>query len=211
MFILHADKNRLTVRQRETVTSGSVNVCTVRFTFSPEWEGMRRVAVFKAGGEPVCVLLDESGQCAVPWEALETPLVRLTAGVYGTLGGEVALPTVWADLGMILTGAAIGQGEYPPTPELWRQELAGKADKLDFTPEGELALYAGGKLLSSLPVQGGEGGVAPAWKIGHGLKAESGVVSVETTSCFEGDMTLPVTAAAVEMVVGNVQILLETI
>lgn len=70
MFILCADKNRLTVRQRETVTSGSVNVCAVQFLFSPDWEGMTRIAVFHGGGEPVSVLLGDSGQCAIPWEAL---------------------------------------------------------------------------------------------------------------------------------------------
>ena len=211
MFILHADKNRLTVRQREMVTSGSVNICRVRFGFSSDWEGMKRVAVFKAGGEPVSVLLDDTGECRIPWEAMETPLVRLMAGVYGTIGGEVVLPTVWADLGVIRTGAAAGQETRQPTPELWQQVLEQKADRLDFTAEGDLALYAGRKLLSSLPVQGGEGGAAPAWKIGHGLKVESGVVSVDAAGCLDGDLTRPITAAAVEEMVGNVQILLETI
>ena len=211
MFILYADKNKLTVRQKEAVTSGSVNVCPVRFEFSEEWDGLTRTAVFRADGEPVSVPLDVSGECGVPWEVLERPLARLTAGVYGTAGGEVVLPTVWADLGMILTGAAPGKEARPPAPDLWEQELERKGDKLDYTPEGGLGLYAGEKLLSSVPVPSGGGGAVSMWKIGHGLKLENGVVSVQTAGSFAGDMTLPVTAAAVEAAVGNVEILLETI
>lgn len=58
MFILNANKNQLTVRQREPVTSGSVNVYTARFEFSPDWQGLTRKAVFKAGSESRTVLLD---------------------------------------------------------------------------------------------------------------------------------------------------------
>lgn len=51
MFILYAGKNRLTVRQRETAVSGSVNVNTVQFQFSPDWDGVVCTAVFRAGTE----------------------------------------------------------------------------------------------------------------------------------------------------------------
>lgn len=119
MFELYADKNRLSVRQRETLTSGSVNVNTARFEFSPDWEGLAKTAVFRAGEQSFSVALEESGECAVPWEALTTPGVRLDAGVYGARGAETVLPTVWADLGYILTGAVPGEESRPPTPELW--------------------------------------------------------------------------------------------
>ena len=100
----------------------------------------------------------ESG-CVIPWEALTKKGVLLMAGVYGTgEGGEIVLPTVWASLGTIFEGAKLGQNTQPPTPDLWQQELAGKADGLDYTTDGELGLYAGKKLLSSVPIQGGGGG-----------------------------------------------------
>lgn len=134
MFVLYADKNNLTVRRREPVTSGSVNVSYVQFEFSEDWEGMTRTAVFKAGEESRCVLLDESGVCAIPWEVLAAGGRRLTAGVCGTLDGDTVLPTVWANLGIILEGAKAGQEAQPPTPELWEQALAGKQDRLTGLP-----------------------------------------------------------------------------
>lgn len=161
-FVLYADKNKLVVRKRGPVTSGSVNVYPVRFEFSADWDGLTRTAVFQADGEPVSVLLDDTGECSIPWETLAKHGVRLRAGVYGTKGGDVVLPTIWADLGEILQGVTMPDGgTYPPTPELWEQALAGKGDGLSY--DGlNLSLLAGDKVLSTVPVVGGgEGGVVP--------------------------------------------------
>ena len=108
MFTLHADKNRLTVRQRETLTSGSINVNTMQFVFSEDWEGLTRTAVFRYGDKLVSIFLDEGGQCRIPGEVLEHPGRHLLAGVYGILGETVVLPTVWADLGVVLERKARG-------------------------------------------------------------------------------------------------------
>lgn len=130
MFKLYANKSQLTLREREPLTTGSVNVNTIRFEFSADWEGLTKTAVFRAGEESRSILLDGSGECMVPWEVLVSPHSRMFAGVYGTREKEVVLPTIWADLGVILEGAAPGGELYPPTPELWEQELAKKQDKL---------------------------------------------------------------------------------
>ena len=160
MFRLYAEKNKLSLMEKEMLTSGSVNVYEARFEFSPEWEGLERTAVFRAGEKTVSVLLEETGECVIPWEVLAVPTLRLEAGVYGTRDGDVVLPTVWADLGFICTGAAPGGERFPPTPELWEQELGRKGDGLDL--EGlTLRLLSGGKPLSEVelpPPGGGEGG-----------------------------------------------------
>lgn len=168
MFELYANKTQLCVRQREPVTSGSVNVYDVRFAFSEDWEGLEKTAVFRAGDKSVSVLLGPEGTCVVPWEVLAVPRLRLEAGVYGTRDGTTVLPTVWADLGYIETGAAPGEEAQPPTPELWRQELAKKGDGLGYTEAGELGLFSGEKLLGSVPVSGGgEGGTADHRSLTH--------------------------------------------
>ena len=154
MFQLYANKNQLAVRRRETLTSGSVNVYQVRFEFSPDWEGLERTAVFRAGTESRSVPLDDSGVCEIPWEVLASQGRRLSAGVYGTQGESLVLPTVWADLGAILEGAAPGEASRPPTPELWRQELDKKGDALDYDGQ-ELHLKSGEKILSSVEIAGG--------------------------------------------------------
>lgn len=159
MFVLCAEKNKLTVRQREQVTSGSVNVYPVRFKFSPEWEGLSRTACFRSGAQVVSVLLDDSGECTVPWEVIDPgdKGKRLYAGVYGSRGSTVVLPTVWADLGVILEGVGLGANARPPAPDLWEQALESKGDGLAY--DGlNLSLTAGDKPLSTVQIAGGEGG-----------------------------------------------------
>lgn len=158
MFKLQAKKTELRLLEREPTTSGSVNVYEARFEFSEDWEGLEKTAVFRAGEKSVSVLLDDTGETVVPWEVLTVPGKRLEAGVYGTRVAEVVLPTVWTDLGYIRTGAAPGGGARPPTPDLWKQELDRKGDRLDYTEAGELGLYSGDNLLSSVLVSGGGGG-----------------------------------------------------
>ncbi len=161
MFLLYADKNKLTVRERELLTSGSVNAYRVLFEFSPDWDGLERTAVFRSSKKSVSVLLGADGECKIPWEVLSFHGQRIYAGVCGTRGGDLVLPTVWADLGAVQEGACPGEPSSPPTPELWEQALEKKGDALGYTEAGELGLYAGETLLSSVPVSGGGGGVVP--------------------------------------------------
>lgn len=118
-FVLYADKNLLTVWTQEPITSGSVNVYPVQFKFSEDWEGLTRIAVFRAGVDTISVLLNENGECAIPWEILVKAGLRLNVGIYGTKGGDTVLPTVWADLGKILPGVTFGENARPPTPNPW--------------------------------------------------------------------------------------------
>ena len=160
MFQLYANKTQLTVRAREPLTSGSVNTYIARFEFSPDWEGLTKTAVFKAGNEVRSVLLGTDGQCTIPWEVLSSHGRQLTAGICGTQGTDMVLPTVYANLGTILEGAAPGENARPPTPDLWEQELAGKADGMNL--DGlTLRLLSGPETLAQVefpPPGGGEGG-----------------------------------------------------
>lgn len=63
---------------------------------------------------------------------------------------------------------------------------------------------------SDIPLPEGGGG---GYRIGHGLllDRETNTLSVNAVSDFEGDNTLPITAAAVQDTVGNIEILLGTI
>ena len=133
MFILNAERSKLTVCQKEPVTGGSGEVYRVRFQFSRHWEELKAIAVFKAGDTAVTVPLDESGMCRIPWKVLTTPGVQLRAGVYGTKAGSVVLPTLWAGLGTILEGTGDGSGDTA-LEVLWEQELKGKQDKLTGQP-----------------------------------------------------------------------------
>jgi len=51
-----------------------------------------------------------------------------------------------------------------------------------------------------------------SYEVGHGLKLENEkTLCVDTAKDFEGDNTLPITAAAVQETVGNIEIILATI
>ncbi len=165
MFILYADKTKLTVRQQEPITSGSVNVYKVRFEFSEDWEGLDRVAIFRTDRASKDVLIRTGETCVLPWEVLRVPGMRLKVGVSGKKDNETVLPTVWASLGMILEGVASESTALP----------------------------------------------SPEYEIGHGLKVEDGKLVVNSVNDFAGDNTLPMTAAGVQTVVGNIEALLGTI
>lgn len=199
MFVLYANKNQLHLRSREPLTSGSVNVYQALFEFSPDWDGLERMAVFRAGGESWAVALGADGQCAIPWEALTSHGRQLTAGVYGTRGGEDVLPTVWASLGTILEGAAPGEDARPPTPDLWRQELDRKGDHLDY--DGlHLRLLSGENVLSEVAITGGEGGVPvpgppgpqgePGPPVRLGRRAKRGKKAIKATPARRGPRDL---------------------
>lgn len=126
MFILNADKSHLTVLQKGIITSGSVGVYEVKFQFSPEWAGMERWAVFKIGSERVSCVLDEANQCKLPWECVRENDIgkEIQVGVYGMVGTNVVLPTIWASLGKLREGTRLGDTALPPTPSVAEQIMA---------------------------------------------------------------------------------------
>lgn len=160
MFLLRADKVKLSVREKEDITSGSVNVYQVRFEFSEDWNGLKKTAVFRSGLVSRSVRLNDDGETIIPWEVLASPGIYLHAGVYGEKNDNVVLPTVWVVLGMVLTGASPGESSKPPTPELWEQALSRKGDNLELSGQ-TLNLRSGEKVLSSVELPGGEEGVVP--------------------------------------------------
>lgn len=155
MFSLQANKVHLSVVERETITSGSVNVYTVQFQFSPDWDGLARTAVFHAADTTISVLLDGTNECSIPWEVLQDANRTLCVGVYGTRGGNVVLPTIWATLGTIQAGVCLGDSAQPPTPSVYDQILAdiGNLDELETTHKDSLV-----DAINELWLTGGGGG-----------------------------------------------------
>lgn len=106
------------------LTSGMVGA-EVEFLFSDEWAPLIKTAVFIAGSQKRVVLEAawRDNICIIPYECLAESDVHLLVGVYGTnTGGSLVIPTVYADLGMIWTGAdADGETGAEASPELWAQ------------------------------------------------------------------------------------------
>lgn len=194
MFVLYADKTKLSIQEKEQVTSGSVNVYQVHIDFSGEWDGLDKVAVFRAGIRTVSVLLGEDGETTVPWEVLADAGHVLCVGVYGTMGDTIVLPTIWAQVSCIEVGAAPGGEARPPTPDLWQQELGKKGDGLNYDGR-TLTLLSGDKPVAEVQIIGGGGAdvVPDIHMIAHGLPAESEptVDRSGTNSCPVFDLGIP--------------------
>lgn len=120
MIELHAHKNNLKVYRGEKITSGSVGVNILHFCFSKEWLGCAKTVLFRVGKLQMTVILDENDSCTIPWECLSEYGKILYVGLYGSKGGELCLPTIWASLGEIKEGANIGE-ENEPTPSQYDQ------------------------------------------------------------------------------------------
>lgn len=102
------------------ITSGTVGL-PIEFTFDSQWDGLRKVAVFRAG--KICKVVDnpEAGT-TVPWELLVKPDMNLCVGVYGTnADGTIVIPTSWANISVIQVGVnPDGDPSTEPTPDIWQ-------------------------------------------------------------------------------------------
>ena len=121
MFIVECQKNQARVRQTEPITSGSQNVYVVQFRLSEEWDPLVATAVFMASNRIVNVLLDEDRECMIPWEVMQYAGEQVMVGVFGTMNGNVILPTIWASMGNLQQGVTTGIYPTEPTPEIYLQ------------------------------------------------------------------------------------------
>lgn len=137
MITVQVKKNQiLAIKSKlEPMTSGSQNVYPIQFVFSAEWRYLAKVAVFATeigkdgpGNAIYNVLIDDNDRCFIPWEVNLIHSNHVYVGVYGTMNGDVILPTIWADLGNVLLGVTTGLDTEPPTPDIHDQILGNLAD-----------------------------------------------------------------------------------
>lgn len=121
MFIVECQKNQARVRQTEPITSGSQNVYVVQFKLSEEWDPLIATAVFMAGNRIINVLLDDDRECMVPWEVMQYAGEQVMVGVFGTMNGNVVLPTIWASMGNLQQGVTTGIYPSEPTQSVYQQ------------------------------------------------------------------------------------------
>ena len=127
----------------ELLTAGMAKVVTVHFAFSPDWDNLRKTAVFSDGWRTVDVLESAwvDGCTPIPHEVLQTAGRNVRVGVYGSDSTGVALPTVWAELGRVRPAAdPSGDTSTDPTAPVWSQLQGqiGDLDKLTTTDKSTL-------------------------------------------------------------------------
>lgn len=122
MISVEVNDRQIDILTRWPLTVGSVGI-TVDFTFSDEWDGLTKIALFQGSGETVeAVIL--SNACVLPHEVLTEPGGDLMIGVYGADGsGNTVIPTIWGDSGYIYEGVLpAGVDSRDPTPS-WSEQL----------------------------------------------------------------------------------------
>ena len=124
MIRVTVNSRSATVVAQTPVTSGAVGI-PVEYSFSEDWDGVTRMAVFRvAGGDTIYdTLLGSDNKCVIPWELLDDYGKMLFVGAYGeTEDGHLVIPTVWAEAGLIEEGAHAGTPSDPdPSPTQWTQ------------------------------------------------------------------------------------------
>ena len=128
----------------EQFTSGRVGA-RIKFSFSSEWAGLSKTAVFTNGDTTIDVL-NVADEITIPHEVLAISGKKLKVGVYGyTVGDngniEIAIPTVYADLGKVVKGAdPSGDVSADPTLPVWSQiqALMGNLNDLDTEAKNNL-------------------------------------------------------------------------
>lgn len=133
MLTFHFTGPKGQMTEPETLVSGMVGK-QVRFTFSEEWEGLRKTAVYRAGLVS-CTSQDIGETDVIPARVLAKALRRLYVGVYGTdEAGNVVIPTVFVPGPFIHIGASEGTDITPEDPG-WEEFKQALAETVRFVPQ----------------------------------------------------------------------------
>jgi hypothetical protein len=178
-------------------------------------EGTLEAVLKRSADEtPYPVVITRNGAKAV-WVVAE--LDTEVAG-YGCLelrylvGDAIVKSAIWATW----VSESLGTEAVPPDPMPgWLDQTlqAINGVKKAIPPGGKAGEVLKKRTGADFDTEWGTGGGSGGYQIGHGLKldAPSNTLSVDAVSDFAGDNTLPITAAAVQETVGNIEVLLGTI
>lgn len=97
------------------------------------WHGLHKTVVFK--GAVTKDVVTDANIVTIPHEVVEKPFFRLSIGVYGVdADGNIAIPTLWEDIGAILDAAApSGDISTDPSLPVWAQIQAMIGDLSNLT------------------------------------------------------------------------------
>lgn len=176
MIRVNVSRADASVTETETLTAGRVGL-ECGFTFSTEWDGLAKVAVFE-GAETIEVALGTASIAVVPPECMATAGYNLRVGVYGLSETEaVVIPTVWAKAGKIKDSANPENDSLAPaTPELVAQITNTANSAIDIAREVQ-AKAENGEF-------DGEDGISPTASV-----SKSGTVATITVTDRNGTTT----------------------
>lgn len=106
----------------DPIYSGNINIDSIEFKFCELWNGYTKTVVFsREDSEPICVILDNGGVCALPPEMTQKSGI-INIGVFGIHGDERRTSSVkglYFDKGTATDGVP---SEY--TPDMYQQIMS---------------------------------------------------------------------------------------
>ncbi len=127
MLKIDVNKQTIMLTADETV-SDSVEYLKAKFTFSEDWDGFSKTAIFAYGETAVSVVLNSENplctaenECFVPFEVIKTP--ELSVSVLGNAGDSV-ITTKAVTVKVLESGYRNGEAPMSPTPDEYSQMLA---------------------------------------------------------------------------------------
>ena len=141
------------------------------FTFSDDWEGTVRHAIFSSGAQNYTVLLEDD-HCLAPWEVTDLP--NFTVSVVGYKGEEVRITTNKYFITPGESGYVEGETPSEPTPDVYAQ-LTGMVKEAIDTADGVRADADAGVFDGEPGPMGPQGEQGPQGERGpQGIQGEQG-------------------------------------
>lgn len=125
---------------RKVIPAGIIGA-QIEFDYDEDiWHGLHKTVVFK--GAVTKDVVTDANIVTIPHEVVEKPFFRLRIGVYGVdADGNIAIPTLWEDIGAILDAAApSGDTNTDPSLPVWAQiqAMIGNLNELETTARDNL-------------------------------------------------------------------------
>lgn len=122
----NVNKQTLNRSDDEFPASGSKEYLTAKFTFSDDWNGTTKTAVFSRNSLVFNQILDNNGECKVPHDIIIANGAVIS--VFGT-DGTKRITTTPLFVRIDLSGYIEGSTPAPPTPTVYEQ-IIGKLDEV---------------------------------------------------------------------------------
>lgn len=194
-------------------TWGSYGIEEIFVEKKNEWIGKTITATFSHDeGLSIEVIVPDDGHLRIPPEVTASAYPKNDPGkiVFSTPLSEDSKLVSTDILFVVLDHAPIDGDESDFTPSQYDQLLSLIESKVPQNgTEGQVLTKGADGNYWSTPSGSGGGG----YVIGHGLKLDpdTNTLSVNVANSVEADNTLPITSAAVQATVGNIEVLLGTI
>lgn len=130
IYDFNVSEDKISLTGTTGAKTGSLNYYQCRFTFSDDWNGMSKFAVFVCGDDSYTVMAEDN-ICFIPAEVLDR-IGTVYVGVYGISENNensVRISTDFAHI--IIEEGAYRKGDAPkaPTPDLWEEYFRTLAEK----------------------------------------------------------------------------------